>query len=205
MTPAQIRDYAVSASMGKGINPAITLGLIEHVSSFATKHDKAGKLGLMSVPADEVQDKAAYLANPKAQIDSGIIRLLALKGDGTDIDGMIAYTGDAKTSMKALLRGLKTTTEPVAKEVLEAAYSLTGSRGSLEQDAKKYGFEFETIKPPQRQPKAATQYQDSVQVEEPDPFAPESTEDLAEMAFSSHPKNSTPPDVMKQIEAIGKE
>jgi hypothetical protein len=204
MTPAQIRDYAVSASVQRGINPAVTLGLIEHVSSFATKFDKGGKLGLMAVPSSDVQDKQAYLANPKAQIDSGILRLSAMKGEGTDIDGMIAYTGDAKTSMKALLRGLKTTTEPVPKEALEDAYALTGSRSKLDQDAQKYGYQF----PVAEKPRQAPMRREAPMIEPmpgKDNFAQDGDTDIAEIAFSSTQSNDTPPDVLKQIEAIGKE
>jgi hypothetical protein len=214
MNPTQIRDYAVAASVQRGINPAIPLGIIEHVSSFATKYDRGGKIGLMGVPTSEVQDKAAYLANPKAQIDSGLVRLAAYKGNGTDIDAMIAYTGDAKASMKALLRGLKTTTEPISKAAMQAAYKATGSRGNLDDDAAKYGFEFEQPVQEQTVPRQPARTMPNLpetpmtQEVKSDGWAVDDgkDDDLVAAVFDSGAQsNSTPADVWKQIEAIGAE
>jgi hypothetical protein len=220
MTPAQIRDYAVAASIENGINPSVTLGLIEHVSSFATKYDRGGKLGLMGVPSDEVEDKASYLANPKAQIDSGIVRLSALKGEGTDIEGLVNYTQDPKLSMKALMRGLKATTEPVSREAMQAMYEATGSRGNIDQDAKKYGFQFtepqpEIVEPPidnqaiiqpeQMQQELPPQEAYSEPEQDYSMYVEDDGEDAVEALFGDKPQSGTPPDVLKQLEAIAKE
>lgn len=222
MTPAQIRDYAVAASIENGINPSVTLGLIEHVSSFATKYDRGGKLGLMGVPSNEVEDKASYLANPKAQIDSGLVRLAALKGSGTDIEGLVNYTQDPKLSMKALMRGLKATTEPVSREAMQAMYEATGSRGNIDQDAKKYGFQF-TESQPEAEPEIVEPPIDSQAIMQPEQMQqrlPQETaypeqdysmyveddgEDAVEALFGDVSQTGTPPDVLKQLEAIAKE
>jgi hypothetical protein len=220
MTPAQIRDYAVAASIENGINPSVTLGLIEHVSSFATKYDRGGKLGLMGVPRNEVEDKASYLANPKSQIDSGLVRLAALKGEGTDIEGLVNYTQDPKLSMKALMRGLKATTEPVSREAMQAMYEATGSRGNIDQDAKKYGFQFtepqpEIVEPPidnqaiiqpeQMQQELRPQEAYSEPEQDYSMYVEDDGEDAVEALFGDKPQSGTPPDVLKQLEAIAKE
>lgn len=214
MTPAQIRDYATAASLQSGINPAVTLGLIEHGSSYGTRYDRGGKLGLMTVPAKEIGDKAAYLANPKAQIDSGILRLASLKGGGTDLAGMVAYTGDAKNAMKALMRGLKMTTEPVSRAEMQAAYQLTGSRGKLEDDAAKYGMVFDEPQAELLAPQVQPQAQEPQPFDEPmqtakksDGWAEDSTDDdVASRLFDVEANGTdTPDDVWKQIQAIGVE
>lgn len=229
MTPAQIRDYAVTASLKNGINPAVTLGIIGRMSSYATKFDRAGKLGLMAVPNKDIADKAAYLANPKAQIDSGVLRLAALKGDGTDLDGMEAYIGDAKAAKKALILGLKTTTEPVTRETMQDLYQLTGSRGNVDNDAASYGYDFykrpkseDKTGIPEDEPKYS---QENVPVEQPaNTPTPEVAEagmkagamtdeddgedevDLVQAMFDSQGKSTKTPDfVWKQLEAIGAE
>jgi hypothetical protein len=209
MTPAQIRDYATEMSLKSGINPAITLGMIGRMSSYATKFDRNGKLGLMAVPKEDIEDKAAYLANPKAQIDSGILRLAALKGDGTDIEGMEAYIGDAKAAKKALMLGLKTTTEPVDRNTMQSLYELTGSRGNVDNDAKTYGYKFyeqpkQSVQnvvqaPTQQMPEAGINF------EVPDSgYAQDDGIDLVASIFGSKEKSSDTPDfVWKQLEAIG--
>lgn len=216
MTPAQIRDYATQASLKNGVNPAVTLGLIEHVSSYGTKFNNGKRLGLMGVQATEIQDKAAYLANPKAQIDSGLLKLIALKGARTDIEGAIDYLGDAKAASKAVMRGLKMTGEPVQKAAFEDIYKTTG--GDLTKDMSKYDYQPSEPKQPRIAVPPTPEIQDlqgatdtaikanTTAIQAPtmqDQTEDPRSTDLASLVFGK--KNESPDDVLLLIDGVGNE
>jgi hypothetical protein len=146
MTPAQIRDHITTQSEAVGVDPAMALGLAE-LTGFSPNWTDGKRAGIMSLPKDVIADQAAYQANPKAQIDAGLLALSKNIEELGDFAGLVQYTGSPKSALKAYLRTARNRGQAVTEEELAQSIQAIGLDLNPLEEAGKAGL---TLAKPQQ-------------------------------------------------------
>ena len=194
MNPNKIRTAIAEKSQAAGIDPTGPLGYAD-LLGFGQRYNSAGRMGLLGVPEEVVEDKGKFFSNPMAQIDAGIALMKSAKDQGaSDFDTMLQYTADPSTAVRAMIRGTKYSGQQLTPGLIAQAAQAAGATDiDPETEAKKAGIQLM----PDEQPAAAPQEMalgvDEMPQEIPEE-APQSTDDQRksrlQQAFGSRGKTS---------------
>ena len=139
MNPAEIRQYIGAQSQAIGIDPALSMGLAE-LTGYSPNWTDGKRAGIMSLPKDVIADQAAYQANPKAQINAGILALSKDVGELGDFAGLVKYTGSPKSAFKAYLRTARNRGQPVTEGDVSQSLQALGLDLDPVDEARKAGL-----------------------------------------------------------------
>lgn len=194
MNPNKIRAAIAEKSQAAGIDPTGPLGYAD-LLGFGQRYNSAGRMGVLGVPEEVVDDKNKFFSNPMAQIDAGIALMKSAKDQGaSDFDAMLQYTADPSTAVRAMIRGTKYSGQQLTPGLIAQAAQAAGAADiDPETEAKKAGIQLM----PDEQPAAAPQQMalgvDEMPQETPEE-APQSTDDQRksrlQQAFGARGKTS---------------
>lgn len=194
MNPNKIRAAIAEKSQAAGIDPTGPLGYAD-LLGFGQRYNSAGRMGVLGVPEEVVDDKNKFFSNPMAQIDAGIALMKSAKDQGaSDFDAMLQYTADPSTAVRAMIRGTKYSGQQLTPGLIAQAAQAAGAADiDPETEAKKAGIQLM----PDEQPAAAPGAMAPAVKQMPEeslPEAPQSTDDQRksrlQQAFGSRGKTS---------------
>lgn len=197
MNPNKIRAAIAEKSQAAGIDPTGPLGYAD-LLGFGQRYNSAGRMGVLGVPEEVVEDKGKFFSNPMAQIDAGIALMKSAKDQGAnDFDAMLQYAADPSTAVRAMIRGTKYSGQPLTPGLIAQAAQAAGANDiDPETEAKKAGIQLmPDEQPPEQaaQPAMAPPMVDEMP-QESLPEAPQSTDDQRksrlQQAFGSRGKTS---------------
>lgn len=191
MNPNKIRSAITEKAQAAGIDPTGPLGYAD-LLGFGKRYNSAGRMGILGVPAETVDDKEKFFANPMAQIDAGIALMKAAKDQGADdFNAMLQYTADPSTAVRSMIRGTKYSGQPLSPGMIAQAAQAAGATDiDPDAEAKKAGIQLTPDEQPAPEQMAAAAPMPE-EVEEP---LPQSTDDQRksrlQQAFGARGKTS---------------
>jgi hypothetical protein len=214
MNPKEIRDYITEQSNAVGIDPALSLGLAE-LTGFSPKWTDGRSAGIMSLPKDGIADMEAYQANPRAQIDAGLLALSKnLEDTGNEFGALAQYTSNPSRAFKAYLRTARNKGQAVTADEIAQSMQALGLDLDPIDEARKANLPIAQPKPmqaPMQEPmqQAMPQQEQQPQVEplqEPESFitsTPKERKDRVEMIFGGNDKDGdVPADLIAYIKGL---
>jgi hypothetical protein len=177
VNPNKIRSAIAEKSKAAGLDPTGPLGYAD-LLGFGKRYNSKGRVGLLGVPEQVIEDKDKFFSNPMAQIDAGIALMKQVKDQGgNDFDAMMQYTGDPEATVRAMIRGTKYSGQPLTAGMITQAAQMAGIEIDPIAEAKKAGIELAPDEQPEPQMAQANQQMAPEQMQEPEIPAPESTPD----------------------------
>jgi hypothetical protein len=181
MNTNKIRQTIAERSQAAGLDPTGPLGYAD-LLGFGKRYNSKGRVGLLGVPEQAIEDKDKFFSNPMAQIDAGISLMKQVKDQGgNDFDAMLQYTGDPEATVRAMIRGTKYSGQPLTAGMIAQAAQAAGVEIDPIAEARKAGVELAPDEPEQMAPEPqmaqAAQQMPPEQMQEPEMPVPESTPD----------------------------
>ncbi len=166
MNPSKIKSTIAEQAQAAGIDPTGPLGYAD-LLGFGQRYNSAGRLGILGVPAQLIEDKEKFFSDPMAQIGIGIGLIKQAKDSGVDdFNALAQYTNDPSASVKAMMRGTKYSGQSLTPSMIAEAANMLGVKDfNPELEAQKAGIQLL----PDEQPQQAVQ---QAAPEQPQQMAP---------------------------------
>lgn len=142
MTPSEITAYIKQQADAVGLDPSLALGVAE-MTGFSQNWTDGKRQGILALPNEFVANTESFKANPKAQIDAGIVKLSEL-GDATGNAYLTLkqYTGGDKAAFKTFMRATKLQGKPITMSSMQQAIDSLGLDMDAAVEAQKAGIVF---------------------------------------------------------------